>query len=150
MTTPDTSPMDQLSQTLKDGAYAAVGLGVLGFQRAQVRRHELTEQLKAQRGSFEHQVKALEGQIRQLVALIEERLAPARPAMEAQLAGLREQLVVLLKTLDEQLQPARDELERRVSEFEERLPGQARAAFDSMRSAIAANETALRNAVGLD
>jgi hypothetical protein len=150
MTTPNPSAMDQLSQTLKDGAYAAVGLGVLGFQRAQVRRHELTEQLKAQRGPLEQQMKALETQIWQLVALIEERLNPARPAIEVQLAGVRQQLVVLLKVLDEQLQPAREELERRVSEFEERLPEQARAALDSMRTAFVTNETALPNTERLD
>lgn len=32
---------------LKDAAYTAVGLAVIGFQRAQVRRHELAKFLDA-------------------------------------------------------------------------------------------------------
>lgn len=38
----------EVNNALKEGAYVAVGLGVLGFQRAQVRRVELTKQLESQ------------------------------------------------------------------------------------------------------
>ena len=37
-----------LTDTLKDAAYVTIGFGVLGFQRAQVRRQELRKQLDAQ------------------------------------------------------------------------------------------------------
>ncbi len=37
--------VDDINKAVKDSAYAAVGFGILGFQRAQVRRRELNEQL---------------------------------------------------------------------------------------------------------
>ena len=33
-------------KNLESAAYVAIGFGVLGFQKLQVRRHELTKQLK--------------------------------------------------------------------------------------------------------
>ena len=39
------NPLNDLSKTLKDAAYVAVGFGVLAFQKAQVRRRELEKQL---------------------------------------------------------------------------------------------------------
>lgn len=36
---------EDLPRSLRDAAYVLVGLGVLGFQRAQVARRELTRQL---------------------------------------------------------------------------------------------------------
>lgn len=36
---------EDLPHSLRDAAYVLVGLGVLGFQRAQVARRELTRQL---------------------------------------------------------------------------------------------------------
>jgi len=35
-----------LAKAVREGAYVAVGLVVLGFQQAQVRRHELVTQLE--------------------------------------------------------------------------------------------------------
>ena len=119
------TPEFQLGQALKDGAYAAVGLGVLGFQRAQVRRQELIEQLRA-----------AEGQLRQLAEQVEERVNPAIPVVEEQLNALGQQLVELAKTLETQLQPAREELERRVTELETRLPEPARSALVSVHNAL--------------
>src|SRR4029077_10437060 len=67
-----------VTDTIKDAAYVTIGLGVLGFQKAQVRRVELTKQ-------FEEQVKALEGQVAEgrkvatdLAAQIEGIVAPVR------------------------------------------------------------------------
>ena len=37
--------MADITKTLRDAAYVTIGLGVIGFQRAQVRRQELTKQL---------------------------------------------------------------------------------------------------------
>jgi hypothetical protein len=36
-----------LNDAVRDGAYIALGFGVLGFQRAQVRRVELAKQLES-------------------------------------------------------------------------------------------------------
>ncbi|HEY1633727.1 MAG TPA: hypothetical protein VGF64_03135 [Acidimicrobiales bacterium] len=45
--------MDPLAKLAKDAAYVAVGFGVLGFQRAQVRRREVLKRLDDQRGRIE-------------------------------------------------------------------------------------------------
>ena len=38
---------EKIAQTARDAAYVAVGLGVIGFQKAQVRRHELAGRIGA-------------------------------------------------------------------------------------------------------
>ena len=50
---------EDLADALKEGAYIVVGLGVLGFQRAQVQRVELTKQFEAQT----EQMKTLAGSV---------------------------------------------------------------------------------------
>lgn len=39
--------IDDINRTVKDGFYVTVGLGVIAFQKAQVRRQELRKQLQA-------------------------------------------------------------------------------------------------------
>lgn len=39
--------IDDINRTVKDGFYVTVGLGVIAFQKAQVRRQELRKQLRA-------------------------------------------------------------------------------------------------------
>ena len=73
--------MADVTKTLKDAAYVTIGFGVIAFQKAQVRRQELTKQLEEQR--------------RQL---------------ETQAAEAREQFTKLLEGLDKQFQPVIDEI----------------------------------------
>jgi hypothetical protein len=51
--------MPDLRRIATDAAYVAVGLGVLGFQRVQVRRRELQQQLEAQLGDSGEQLQRL-------------------------------------------------------------------------------------------
>jgi hypothetical protein len=37
------SPLDDVASAVKDAAYVSVGLGVIAFQRLQVRRNELAK-----------------------------------------------------------------------------------------------------------
>lgn len=39
-----------LQKTARDALYVSIGLGIIAFQKAQVRRVELTKQLKGQLG----------------------------------------------------------------------------------------------------
>ncbi len=70
--------MPDLPKTVKDATYVAVGFGVLGFQRAQVRRQELRRQLESQRALAQEQVAGLVRSVDQLTEplrrLILERL----------------------------------------------------------------------------
>lgn len=44
------SPVEELTDTLKDAAYVSVGLGLIAVQRLQVRRNEITKVLGAALG----------------------------------------------------------------------------------------------------
>lgn len=81
----------------KDAAYVAVGLGVLGVQRAQVRRRELQ--------------KALEGPINGL-----------RPHLKQARVGLGR----LTRELDDRIDPVVTEVDTRLGAAEERLGYPAR------------------------
>lgn len=45
-------PVDEVAQVAKDAAYVSVGLGILAFQRIQVRRHELKKAVGARVGAL--------------------------------------------------------------------------------------------------
>jgi hypothetical protein len=70
--------MSSLNEAVKDAAFVAIGFGVLGFQRAQVRRHELTKQLKPQIGD--------------LVTNVDEVLQPIRQELEQRLDQVEDHL----------------------------------------------------------
>jgi hypothetical protein len=41
------TPVDEITHVVKDAAYVSVGLGILAFQRIQVRRNELKKAVDA-------------------------------------------------------------------------------------------------------
>jgi small-conductance mechanosensitive channel len=133
--------LDEINKTIKDSAYAAIGFGVLGFQRAQVRRRELIEQLQAAPGktAVTEQVDAARDQLTQLAKLVEEQIDPAR-----------EQVVAYIKQLDEQVAPAREQFDHTVDELESRLPASTRNTFAQLRKNARATEDRVRSVVGLD
>lgn len=63
--------MVAVTKTLQDAAYVAVGLGVIGFQKAQVRRQELTKQLDETRKELTTQVDAYRGKLGELADRLE-------------------------------------------------------------------------------
>jgi DNA anti-recombination protein RmuC len=94
---------------LKDAGYVAVGLGVIAFQRTQVRRRELEQQL----GDAGQQIDRLSGLLEERRKLVEERV----------------------EALGEQLDRTVTDLEARIAqvldEVRGRLPEQAVEAFDT-------------------
>jgi hypothetical protein len=111
--------VNDVNKTLQDAAYVAVGLGVIGFQKAQVRRRELA------------------------------RLVGDRTAVNAQLDEARDQLAGLIRTVDDRLLPVRQELEGRLEELEGRLPDPARDLVHSARLLARDAETQVRKLVGV-
>jgi uncharacterized protein HemX len=91
-----TDPMPS-GQALKEAAYVALGFGVMGVQRAQVRRVELTRELRRRRQQWEQEA-----------------------------AGARAQLLALARGVDEQLDPVIRQVDVALDRVEERLPGPAR------------------------
>jgi hypothetical protein len=157
-----------IGQALRDGAYVAIGLAVLGFQRAQVRRVELSRQLEGWWGPLGEAGDTPEAdggdpaaQLRELAGRLDEVLAPARergrqliasnPALvEAPLETARTQLTQLARTVDERVRPVRQQFDEQFDLIEQYLPPAARSLVQSMRAAAAEPEQRLRNAAGLD
>lgn len=103
-----------VNQAIKEGAYVAVGLGVLGFQRAQVRRVELTKQLSGLARSFETQIgQAYPQSIQELGAQVESYAKLARSqadtAREELAQQVSEQLSAATKIVGVQLATAREQ-----------------------------------------
>ncbi|MCU1485014.1 MAG: hypothetical protein JWN67_1760 [Actinomycetia bacterium] len=94
---------------LKDAGYVAVGLGVIAFQRGQVRRRELEKQL----GDAGQQIDKLAAAVEEARKLVEERVG----------------------ALGDQLDRTVDDLETKVTatldEIRTLVPEQALGAFDS-------------------
>ena len=74
-----------VTKTIKDAAYIAIGFGVLAFQKAQVRRREIEKQL-------EGQTTELRAQLAKVAAEAEERIEPLVEAVETSLDQLEERL----------------------------------------------------------
>ena len=72
--------VQDVTKTLKDAAYVAVGLGVIGFQRAQVRRVELTKQFEGQRKELETQLGEVRGQLTEAAKGLQARVQPVLQA----------------------------------------------------------------------
>lgn len=96
---------EEISRTTRDAAYVVVGLGVLAFQRAQVRRQELTKRLAEPRAQVEHTLEDVRGELSRRV-----------------------------NHVDERVEKAITELESRWEPFEDRLPGQAQALIKQART----------------
>jgi hypothetical protein len=148
------------NNALKEAAYVAVGLGVLGFQRAQVQRVELMKQLEAQLASLSSFSSTLNSQLESYVATARQQLAEARaqlnklstdalPTELPDAAAVRTQLTELAKSVDEAVAPVRQQFEEQLDRLEEVLPQTARDFVQSVRGAAATQEQNLRTAVGL-
>jgi DNA topoisomerase IB len=75
-----------VTKTLRDAAYVTIGLGVLGFQRAQVRRVELQKQVL-------EQVEVTRAQVEQLTKTLQDRLDPVLDQVEERLPDQAGELV---------------------------------------------------------
>lgn len=102
--------MADVTKTLKDAAYVAVGLGVIGFQKAQVRRQELRKDLEGRRKELNAQVEEYGTKLRGLARELPGRVEP------------------VVKELEQRLDPVLDELQGRLPEQAKQYVAQARQA----------------------
>lgn len=148
------------NDALKEAAYVAVGLGVLGFQRAQVQRVELMQQIETQLTTLAALSQTLGQQAGTYIGAAREQLVEARaqltklseevlPTERVDAEVLRSQLTELAKAVDEAVAPVRQQFEEQIDRLEEVLPRTARDLVQSIRSAAASQEQAIRSAVGL-
>ncbi len=93
---------EEVSKTVKDAGYVVVGLGVIAFQRAQVRRRELTDLVKSNTKNLEVQVSEARGQLAKVVKTVEEKLDPVVSQVEERLDDVESRLPESARTLVQQ------------------------------------------------
>jgi uncharacterized protein HemX len=108
-----------LVSALTDVAHAAIGFGLIGWNKAQVGRRALVKDLNVQRRQ-----------------------------VETQLDGAREQLATAIRTFDAKVQPVRQDIDGQLDKFSERLPEQVRDVMAAARKVLRDTEHQVRQAVG--
>jgi hypothetical protein len=73
------SPIDDVADAMKDAAFVSVGLGVIAFQRLQVRRNELAKALNAQSDELKGALEVVASVVGDRLKLVEERLGAVSP-----------------------------------------------------------------------
>ena len=68
------TPLDDVGDVVKDAAYVTVGLGVIAFQRLQVRRNELSKALSGQASEAKGALDVVGALIGERLKAVEERL----------------------------------------------------------------------------
>lgn len=68
------SPIDDVANAVKDAAYVSVGLGVVAFQRLQVRRNELSKALGGQADEAKGALEVVGTLVGERLKVVEERL----------------------------------------------------------------------------
>lgn len=72
------SPIDDVAHAVKDAAYVSVGLGVIAFQRLQVRRNELNKVLSGQAEEAKGALEVVGALVGERLKVVEERLGAVR------------------------------------------------------------------------
>jgi hypothetical protein len=68
------TPLDDVGDVVKDAAYVTVGLGVIAFQRLQVRRNELNKALSGQATEAKGALDVVSALIGERLKAVEERI----------------------------------------------------------------------------
>ena len=71
------TPVDDLANVIKDATYVSVGLGVIAFQRLQVRRNELAKAISGPAEEAKGTLEVLGAVVSERVKLVEERITAA-------------------------------------------------------------------------
>jgi hypothetical protein len=107
-----------ITDNLRDATYIVIGMGVIGAQRAQVRREELRKQFAEQRTTLETQGAAAVKLVSDLIKQADARVEPLVQAVEAQIdtavARLPEQAKPLVETARAAAKDARQQVRSAV------------------------------------
>ncbi len=71
------TPVDDLANVIKDATYVSVGLGVIAFQRLQVRRNELAKAISGPAEEARGTLEVLGAVVGERVKLLEDRISSA-------------------------------------------------------------------------
>jgi hypothetical protein len=68
------NPIDEVTAALRDAMFVSVGLGVIAFQRIQVRRNELSKAISAQAEEARGAIDVVGGLVGERLKAVEERV----------------------------------------------------------------------------
>ena len=106
---------DDLMGLARDAAYVAIGLGVLGFQRAQVERVALRKKLEEADLPVEDIVAGVRAGVSRQLAITDQVAA-----------GVRSEVARQMATVDQWVERTTQVVEATLEPFEDRLPAPAR------------------------
>lgn len=118
---------DNIQSIVKDAFYVTVGLGVIGFQRAQVQRQELRKQLERQAGETRVQLDKVGKTLEQRVKLVEERLVDVENRFDTLVDQFEDRLPDQAKELVKQAREAAKEARGQLLALAGRTNGTAAA-----------------------
>lgn len=130
---------EELTKTARDAAYVAVGLGVLGLQRAQVRRRELLQRLSAAVSTLQQQVERLGDDLAGAGSVLQQQVD--------RLGDLPVDLSAALTDIDDALESVVAKVEAAIEPLEQRLPAPARDAIRQARSQVTTTRQQIRQRV---
>ncbi len=123
-------------KAVADAGYIAVGLGVLGIQHAQTRRHQLGQQIQSAAEDVRAFAKSRTERISSIPAKITSIDLSAD--VKARLDGARQRANEIGETTRVRVAPVVDQLEVRVSELPDPLPRAAGPVVKAAKQLVAA------------
>ena len=107
-------PIDRVTGALVDAFHISVGAGVLTFQKAQVRRRELSGQLSTYTDNAKVQLETVSGLVDDELKLVEERLGALESRVEDLFDDLEERMPAQVHALVSQAIDAAKDAQNQV------------------------------------
>jgi vacuolar-type H+-ATPase subunit H len=126
---------DDITKILKDALYVTVGAGVIGFQKAQVGRRELTEAVTKQINEAKGRIDGVSGS--------NDLLEQARTQVQKLVESAEDQV----KVVEDRLSAVEERYEALLDQIEAKLPEQARDLFKQSRDTAKDARTQVRSLV---
>jgi hypothetical protein len=105
--------MADVRKTLTDAGYIAIGLGVMGFQQAQVRRRDLQERLETAPGCISDRLRDARTRAEGLATELTQRVEPLTEQVQGRLADLH--LSELPERVTKAVEPVRTRVQQLIT-----------------------------------
>jgi len=129
------APADDVTKVLLDALYVGVGLGVIGFQKVQVRRQELTKAINTQLDQTKGRIDGFGDS--------DDLLGEARTQVQKLVEGAEDRV----KLVEERLSAVETQIDDLLDQLTERLPEPARDLLRQARDAAKDARTQVRSLV---
>ncbi len=101
---------DEITKAATDAAYVAIGLGVIGFQKAQVRRQEFKSQFENRRSAFETPMKDFRKEFGKAVKELDKTVGQVFERVDATFEPVSERLPAGAQAIVHQFKETREQL----------------------------------------